>query len=274
MTAMPNEHTTVNLAASENNEPEKATPENQAFAKVISTSRSLGLLDLPPELRLMIYRHLLIAHIGLWLNNWSEIPRPPVDILRTSKLIYREAVDVFLAENRFMDCCHPRLFPTALGPFPRVIDTIRNLQVDVNVWDGRSTHERAKYSNLIHHFGKSSIIGGTLVIEFSLRGVDIGPLKFFIRALRRFTNFRTVKLDFDDDHGNDLFHLLAWVKATLESALGYAEDLDVEDDKWATRAGLRFHPMNHRNLRRGRKDGDWADFLDGIRLEWNENKAS
>lgn len=260
----------VILATSEDNEPEKATPENQAFAKVISTPCSLRLLDLPPELRLMVFRHLLIAPNGLWLENWSKIPRPPVDILRTSKLIYREALDVFYGENWFWDCCHPRLFPT-LGPFPRVIDAIRNLHVNLNVWNRGSTYERREYFNLIHHFGKSSIIRGTIVIEYGINGLDTEPLKFYIRALRGFTSFRTIELHFKDYDGNRFFPLLAWVKATLTSALGDAEDFDLADWTLATRAGLRFHPIDRRTLRRG---GDWADFLDGIRLEWNEIKAS
>lgn len=65
MTVMPNEKPVVNLTASEDNEPEKAISENQAVAKVISTRCSLGLLDLPPGLGLMIFRHLLIAPDGL-----------------------------------------------------------------------------------------------------------------------------------------------------------------------------------------------------------------
>ena len=66
MTVMPSEQTVVNSTASEHNEPEKAASENQAVAKVISTRHPLGWLDLPPEMRLMIFRHLLIAPDGGW----------------------------------------------------------------------------------------------------------------------------------------------------------------------------------------------------------------
>lgn len=58
-----------------------------------------------------------------------------------------------------MDCCDSRFFPTALGPFPRVIDTIRNPQVQVSVRDAED--EITKYSVLISHFGKPSIIQDT-----------------------------------------------------------------------------------------------------------------
>lgn len=86
--------------ASEDNEPENVTSGNQAVVEVISTRRPLGLLDVPPEFRLTIFRHLLIAPNGLWLVDWSGIPRPPVDILRSSRVIYREALEVFYGENR------------------------------------------------------------------------------------------------------------------------------------------------------------------------------
>lgn len=35
--------------------------------------------------------------------------------------------------------------------------------------------------------------------------------------------------------------------------------------------GLNFHPADHRNLWRQPGDGDWVDFLDGIRLDRNGN---
>ena len=48
------------------NESEKVTSESQAVVKVISTRHPRGSFGLPSELRLMIFRDLLITPDGLW----------------------------------------------------------------------------------------------------------------------------------------------------------------------------------------------------------------
>ena len=62
-----------------------------------------GAVDLPPEIRLMIYRHLLVRSDPLPQLGpfWSDEPRPAWNILRTCRLIYREASDVLYTENTF-----------------------------------------------------------------------------------------------------------------------------------------------------------------------------
>lgn len=62
----PDDEPVTNFTASEN-EPDvdEATAENQAVVNVISTRNRTELLDLPAQLRVMIFRHLLIYPDGI-----------------------------------------------------------------------------------------------------------------------------------------------------------------------------------------------------------------
>lgn len=85
--------------------------------------------------------------------------------------------------------------------------------------------------------------------------------------IRRFTSFRTIELYFDYYDGNSsLLRLLQYVKTTLESALGYAEDCDAKNSEWATRAGLRFYPIDIRISEKNEMMAIGRIFLDGIRI--------
>lgn len=60
----PSDQPIANLTALEKEDNvDEATPENQAVANV--TRDSPGLLDLPLEIRLTIFRHLLVFHHGV-----------------------------------------------------------------------------------------------------------------------------------------------------------------------------------------------------------------
>lgn len=133
-----------------------------------------------------------------------------------------------------------------------------------------------RFMKYVHQFGKRSIIRGTLTVDYDflerryLRPLEdyLIALRWFVIALGRSTNFTTVEL-----HaliwavGEPLFNLLKYLKTALEPVLGYAEDGIREANC------LRFHPVDHWYRRRELDGGDWADFLDGIRLEWDENVA-
>lgn len=81
---------------------DKATSTNQDVAKVISKP---ALLDLPPEIRLMIYRHLLVRSSALPQDPFisCDEPQPAANILKTCRLIYREASHILYTENTFRD---------------------------------------------------------------------------------------------------------------------------------------------------------------------------
>lgn len=50
---------------------EQGTSEDQANADVISARSTTGLLDLPTEIRLMIFRHLFFYPLGLSFGYWE-----------------------------------------------------------------------------------------------------------------------------------------------------------------------------------------------------------
>lgn len=260
------EQPVANFLESENKpDADKAASEDQAVAEVTSTRNPTGLLDLPVELRLMIFRHLLINPSGLMMILRQRVP---VDILRTNRLIHREAFDVLYRENNFVNCF---MYPDdTLIRFPRVIDMIQN--TSLNIYPSSDRSPMWRLLRFMHWFGNPSIIRGTLTIDFYFYDVsarlkeNIIPLKWFIRALGRFTNFRTIEVHTSHVGGRDLlFEVLDYLEAALEPVLGCAEN--------SSRAGngLQFHPLDHRNHRREPSSGDWADSLDGIRLEWNQD---
>lgn len=255
----------ANLTASEN-EPDldEATPENQAVANVVSIPRPQGLLDLPPEIRLMIFRHLVAFPHVLDLGYWSLWPLPSVDILRTCRVIYEEAFHVLYAENRFSNCFMTLHY--SLPRFPQVLNTIRNLYVSIDMeWKWAEVED---FLELMHHFGNEnpSVIRGTLTIDFDLNDPSVRPLEWFIRALGRFTNFRIIELHFYICGMRDrIFDVLEYLELALEPMLGRSEYPSREGK------GLRFHPVNHQNRSRVSNDGDWAGSLEGIRLKWNED---
>lgn len=89
----PSTHSIANFIASEERpDVDEVTSEDQAVAEFMSTRSQLGLLDLPAEVRVMIFRHLLAGPpiqigFGPWTRGFQLYP----DILRTSKLIHRES---------------------------------------------------------------------------------------------------------------------------------------------------------------------------------------
>lgn len=236
---------------------------NQVVANI--TRRGPGFLDLPPEIRRMIFCHLLIHPEGLDGCIACVMPRSTLDVLRTSRLIHREAFDVFYSENRFSDhFWWPNIYPSyRITQLPRVIEAMKNVQIVVYMG-----MRSPKFLNLVNLFGDQSIIRGTLAIELEVEGNFVRFLNWYVRALGRFTNFRTVELYFDK-WSESADNLLArkYLQTNLEPVFGRAEDFEKVGH---SEKGLRFHPVDHPDLRRNSDPGDWASFLDGIRLEWDE----
>lgn len=265
------DQTVANSTLSENesevDEATSAAPENQAIANVTSTHTPLGLLDLPSELRIMVFRHLLVVSHGenSSFGMWHSSPRPSVNILRTSGLIHREAFEILYGENHFANCLAYSGFLS--NRFPRVVDAIQNIRIDVTVLLRYTAIE--KFKKLVRCFGNPSRLRNTLTVKLTFADPRARPLKWFIRVLGRFTNFRTVKLYFQDynDVCEHVSHVREYFKSALEPVLGHAEAFQLSS------FGLRFHPIDHWNCLREPEDSDWADSLDGIRLEWNEGEV-
>lgn len=264
-------HQPVASLSAPENEPDIDTSENEAVASIISTRNPMRFLDLPLELRFMIYRHLLVRPHSLEITSVNPGPRLSVNVLRTSKLVHREASDVLYRENRFTNCAMSPY--ECLTPFPRILDAIQNTDVGL-LMKPQGFLPLNGFLRFMHYFGAPSITRDTLRINFAVltprarpvEGFRI-PLRWLRRSLGRFTNFRTVELQIWHDGvvQDRFFDMLDFFEAALAPVLGPAET------SAGPRDGLRFHPLDHRNRTRDLRGGDWADFLDGIRLGWNQD---
>lgn len=243
---------------------------NQAAVNDRSTRRRLGLLDLPPEIRVMIFRHLLVNPQGLYFDLARQRPRPSIAILRTNSVIYREASEIFYGENQFRNAFQfTGVLSFPYGAITRhlwIMDTIRHIHLEINM--GAKYSEIRKFLAFMHCFAHPSHARGTLTIEVFISQAEVRPLKWFIRALGRFTNFKTIELHFGWYSfllRRKVLHVRQYLITALEPVLGHAEDCG---NGWIK---LRFHPTDHQQVRREPDNSDWADSLDGMRLEWHEN---
>lgn len=223
------------------------------------------MLDLPPEIRQMIFRHLLVYSEGTDGCMPCLMRRSALGILSTSRLIHGEAFNVLYSENQFTDefWLYSVYQARFIAQLPRVIKAIKNIQIRVGMW-----LPSPKLLRLVNLFGDQTIIRGTLAIELGVKGRFLRLLKWYVRALGRFTNFRTVELYFHELNAPvDNLLVREYLQTNLKPVLGCAEGFEKRCHYLKT--GLRFHPTNHPYLRRNPDSGDWASFLDGIRLKWN-----
>lgn len=261
VTAMtkPNEPPVADMTVPEK-QYDEPTSTNQAVANFKVRRSGPGLLDLPPELRLMIFRHLLVHQEGPLHCLQQLVPRSTLNVLRTSRLIHEEAFNVFYRENLFgrkywLSSC-------SIDRFPRITDTIQKIQFHIMMTKDCFGWNSERLLNLGKLFGNQSIIRRTFVLVISFLGPCVDLLKWYIRALGWFTNFRTIELyfTFSGITARD------YLQKALEPVLGRGE---MFKDRLVER-GLRFHPTDHTNFRRNQGPGDWANSLDGICLDWNE----
>ncbi|MCJ1469717.1 hypothetical protein MMC07_008358 [Pseudocyphellaria aurata] len=248
---------------------------NEAAAESLSTnntSRPLGFLSLPPELRKMIYRHLLVEDYPLstsWPFSYSlHLPA----IVDTCEQIRREAMQVMFAENTFfISSTHPT---DSMLSDRYIRDTIQH--VHFGAWLNHNPRLIKKnFIHLLREFGSPAPARGVLDIVFQ---ADTHPphdlLAWFATHLRRFTNFRTVKLEFlphTDDvrayDGSDLTYaqrqlcplLCESFRRALAPVFGPAEPFGYH-------RGVRFHPRKYLDSI-PRESDDWTDHLDGIRMD-------
>ncbi|MCJ1264518.1 hypothetical protein MMC22_004390 [Lobaria immixta] len=221
-----------------------AMSRNGDVANVISTRT--GLLDLPPEIRLMIFRHLLVHPTTLPDLSSNDQPfsddfllpdefYPDHSILRTSKLIHREAFDVYYRENRFN--CHFWKPSFPIFQVPRIVNTIQNIETRMPLSAPCSnSNDIAAFLKLRQFFGNysvfDSIIRGNLVLELY---IDPTPyyLEWLVRALGRFTSFTMINLHLNflgpEAPENDFLEWCEHLKTALEPVLGYAEELEAPE---------------------------------------------
>ena len=264
----PSDQSVANATASESERAIDEIPENQAVANNVTSTRSpLGLLDLPPDIRVMIFRHVLVQRHGIC---FGALRSPPsVGILRTNRLIHRESFDVLYGENRLNNCLGTSLYFAA--SHPRILNAIRHIHFNLPMIFSFRQPMFPTVLDCMHCFGNPSMIRGTLTVGLGLDGRVAYDWKRFIKALGRFTNFRIVELRFNqyNHHLPDRIEdALKYYEHALEPVFGVAEHRDTERFNTGSRA-LVFHPIDHQNSLRELAVDDWADSLDGIRLEWN-----
>lgn len=259
-----------NLTA--HDESDNDTSRNRAVADIIT--KRTGLLDLPPEIRLMIFRHVLVYRYELPLSFLIPL-RHRLGLLATSRLIRTEARDVFYKENLFNTICFTKRRP--LSPVPHITNMIQDIKI-LAEWGSNVTFPamtKRKFLKFTKIFGNPSITRGTLTVEVCLRRVALRTRNWFIQALGKFTNFRIIELCFDSfapsmkRRCDAVFHARECLRTLLEPVLGCAEIY--QKDGYGE--CLRFHPTDNRNPWKT-PTGDWADSLDGVRLEWSENPTA
>ncbi|MCJ1266690.1 hypothetical protein MMC22_006575 [Lobaria immixta] len=243
--------------------------ENQPTSS--TASRRNWFLYLPPEVRLIVYHHVLQIPYDVPYNSqrfwgYSDV-QAVTGILRTSRLFRREGIDVFFRQNIFF--IRTLVLPFQVIRSRRIDDMIQNLVIDIRIPVGTFQAPRDLLIGIIHNFGDPAIIRRTFRVNFFLALRYIwrrAPLDFFIRGLGRFTNFEVVEIDLfyrrrlvmDTDIHRDR------VEAALRFVLGPATPR-------AAGHGLTFLPQQflRANAQPSREDFDWMDHLDGIRLDWN-----
>lgn len=262
-----------------------------------SASTRNWILFLPPEIRLMVYRNLLRLPDRLLLDLPAVWACPTVQavtgIVRTSKLIRLESIDVFYRENTFLIRRFPRF---TIFPSRQIGDRIQNLAFGISLLT-TSQGDRDQFICIIKNFGDPSIIRGTFNVRFVLPTryrLRRTPLQFYLRGLGRFTNFQIVGVDLAywrectlniARHFPRLENALKFVLGPARHrATGQGQTFLLQRYVQGTMRprpmghDLTFHPQQFLNAQRflnaqlSQKNVDGMDYLDGIRLGWNKNE--
>lgn len=251
--------------------------ENLATNNFTSSGSGLGLLSLPSELRVNVYRHLLLGHRPLSTYLPDEDYQPFPAIINTSELIRQEAFQVMYGENIFyIGFRHPR---DSILSNRQISDTIRNVHFEAYL-DARylaASAIRLNFDEVIQEFGSPAIIRGTLNIIFHVGGHHNSLQQWFIERLPRLTNFRIIRIRFvadcvrvDRPRAEQLCIMLRRMQCLALSPVFGPARLSSDNDGFV----LLFHPQVYLNSLPAQEDPDWHDYLDGFRLGWNQNPTN
>lgn len=253
---------------------------NTSATNVTPTSSELGLLCLPPELRVEVLRHLLRKPHPL--SNFGPIPA----ILNTCHTLRREAFQIMYEENTFnfdfdSDPEHCMLNNR------QIHDAIRHVHFESWLYDypghySSVARSRSKMLNLVRKFGSPAIVRGTLKVIFHVDAYDHNLISWYICRLRTFTNFKMVLVEFRPGYPLPFSHDFSlpepWpllceilkdaLTPTFGPALSFANACGDSD------CGLRFYPQQYLRSHPRKADVDWMDGLDGIRLDWNQDSTN
>lgn len=264
----------------------KVASKKPPTVNVISTSSGPGLLSLPPELRVHVFRYLLLKPHPL-----SDVEPIPA-ILSTCQLIRREAFQVIYGENFFDIDFYPYL--SSMLTNQHIRDAIQNIHFEPELYglsasrtdDALSCYalaylSRLKMITLVREFGSPAIVRGTLNIIFHVGAYENSMFPWFLKAVHRFTNFRIIQFEFHAGfpliHADDFPdlplaeklcpHLCDVLQHSLTPVFGPAQ-------AFANGCGRRFYPQRYLSSLPLKVDVDWPDYLDGIRLDWNRDPTN
>lgn len=221
--------------------------ENPSTANIIDSSSQVGLLSLPPEVRVIVFQHLLLRRGSL---NWS-------------------AFQVYFGENTFyVGSMLPKLSILNVQP---IRDTLQNIHFVVRLNDPSPHRTKSSFIRMIHELGSPTSARGTLLIHFVVITVRDDLLPWYARSLPRFTNFRTIQFEFLGTSADILAKRLC-------SLLCHNHELEFHPffgpaEYVANGRGLRFHPRRYLNSLPPEVEVDWMEYLDGVRLNWNEDPS-
>ncbi|MCJ1463326.1 hypothetical protein MMC07_001933 [Pseudocyphellaria aurata] len=237
-----------------------------------TTSERDWLLYLPPEVRLIVYRHALLEPSELpchWLPMLlrdSGVQALP-SLFFTSRLIRRESIEAFHRINRFYLYCW---VPLTVIPSRRMSDMLQNLHVRISLSIQRQP-ARDRFVHVINTYGNPGIIRGTLYVQIMLfpglhlRGIRHPSLRLYLRGLGRFTNFRVVEVEIYNRGTPDLGTSLYY--NSVENALRFVLGPATPGALGNGNNGLTFFPQRFLNTKPLRKNLDWIDHLGELRLD-------
>lgn len=236
-----------------------AAIENQTMLNIASNRTRLGFLSLPAEIRQMIYGELFHRPRVLPFNRFSVIPIPA--LMKTCKLINQEAFEVLWGENRYHWISPPPNLEPSL--FQRIVDTMQRLEICVLL-----SKPSAKFIEMIHAFRKPARIRSILKITFVMvrdyPDGETASLRWFMKGLGRFANFKIIEIDFV--HRSNPVHISnlpsQLIAEVLQPRLGSAKPR-------ADGLALHFHPQDDLNAHPPQEIIDGMELWDGIRLDWN-----
>lgn len=257
-------------------------PQDQPVSNVANqpTSSTIArrnwILYLPPEVRLINYDYVLrIPHrlpYDLYMIWVHPALRFRTSILRTSRFLRREGIDFFFRENTFSIGMILPLFQTVPR---RISDMIQNIDIHIHI-SNNLQGARDQFTGIIQNFGDPAIIRRTFNVHVLLplryrRRQRPPPLDFFLRGLAQFTHFQIIDIDilYRRRHGLSTAIHCQRVENALRFVLGPASP-------HAGGNGLTFFPQQflRGNAQPTRENVDWMDYLDGVRLDWNEEEVT
>lgn len=234
------------------------------------------ILYLPAETREIVFQYLLQLPQPVPYHLRSLWSRRDVQahtgILRTSRLIHREGINIFYRVNTFSV---PILPTFTMVPSRRIGDTMQNLSVNISLLS-RLQGTREQFIALIHTFGDPAILRGTFSICIFLPPryrLQPCPLQLFLRGLGRFTNFRVVTVNVAHARVPVLLTSRCFgIESHYQRIENFLRPVLGPPEPRAIRQALTFLPQSFLNAQRSRED--WMDYLDGIRLDWNGDEAN